>query len=97
MLSINGNNAENVVHADGVPVRLTGAEFDVLAIIASKPDAIHSQGSILRELYDDRDMPEPKIVDVLVCKARKKIAAATDGKAYIFTVWGKGYSLRKQH
>lgn len=89
--------SNGLVTADGIPVRVTNAELDVLSVIASRPDAIHSQASILAALYDADDIPEPKIIDVLVCKARKKIAAATDGKAFVFTVWGKGYSLRKQH
>ncbi len=40
------------------------------------------------------DEPELKIIDVFVCKLRKKLASATGGDNYIETVWGRGYVLR---
>jgi DNA-binding response OmpR family regulator len=40
------------------------------------------------------DEPELKIIDVFVCKLRKKLADATGGSHYIETVWGRGYVLR---
>ena len=40
------------------------------------------------------DEPELKIVDVFICKLRKKLALATGGESYIETVWGRGYVLR---
>jgi len=40
------------------------------------------------------DEPELKIIDVFICKLRKKLAAATHGKHHIETVWGRGYVLR---
>jgi two-component system cell cycle response regulator CtrA len=41
------------------------------------------------------DEPEIKIIDVFVCKLRKKLASASNGKDYIETVWGRGYVLRE--
>jgi two-component system cell cycle response regulator CtrA len=41
------------------------------------------------------DEPELKIIDVFICKLRKKLASATGGKNYIETVWGRGYVLRE--
>jgi two-component system cell cycle response regulator CtrA len=40
------------------------------------------------------DEPELKIIDVFICKLRKKLAEATGGANYIETVWGRGYVLR---
>lgn len=40
------------------------------------------------------DEPELKIIDVFICKLRKKLSTATDGENYIETVWGRGYVLR---
>ncbi len=40
------------------------------------------------------DEPEEKIIDVFICKLRKKLALATEGANYIETVWGRGYVLR---
>jgi two-component system cell cycle response regulator CtrA len=48
-------------------------------------------------LYGGMDEPEIKIIDVFMCKLRKKLAAASNGKDYIETVWGRGYVLREPH
>ena len=40
------------------------------------------------------DEPDIKIVDVFVCKLRKKLAEASGGLDYIETIWGQGYMLR---
>ena len=48
----------------------------------------------LNHLYGGMDEPELKIIDVFICKLRKKLAAATGGQHYIETVWGRGYVLR---
>jgi len=40
------------------------------------------------------DEPELKIIDVFICKLRKKLAKACDGEQYIETIWGSGYRLR---
>jgi two-component system, cell cycle response regulator CtrA len=49
----------------------------------------------LTHLYGGMDEPEPKIIDVLMCKLRKKLANASNGRNYIETVWGRGYVLRE--
>ncbi|AYF01247.1 winged helix family transcriptional regulator [Paracoccus yeei] len=48
----------------------------------------------LNHLYGGMDEPELKIIDVFVCKLRKKLAAALNGESHIETVWGRGYVLR---
>ena len=48
----------------------------------------------LNHLYGGRDEPEWKIIDVFICKLRKKLALASGGENYIETVWGRGYVLR---
>ncbi|MGZ6022618.1 MAG: winged helix-turn-helix domain-containing protein, partial [Rhizomicrobium sp.] len=49
---------------------------------------------ILNQLYGGMDEPNEKIIDVFVCKLRKKLALETDAEDYIKTVWGRGYELR---
>jgi two-component system cell cycle response regulator CtrA len=49
----------------------------------------------LNHLYGGMDEPELKIIDVFICKLRKKLANASNGKNYIETVWGRGYVLRE--
>jgi hypothetical protein len=53
-----------------------------------------TKAMILRHLYGGVDEPELKIIDVFVCKLRKKLAQATGGNHYIETVWGRGYVVR---
>lgn len=48
----------------------------------------------LNHLYGGMDEPELKIIDVFICKLRKKLSQATGGESYIETVWGRGYVLR---
>ena len=50
----------------------------------------------LSHLYGGLDEPEVKIIDVFICKLRKKLANASGGKDYIETVWGRGYVMREQ-
>jgi two-component system cell cycle response regulator CtrA len=49
----------------------------------------------LNHLYGGMDEPMIKIIDVFMCKLRKKLANASDGKDYIETIWGRGYVLRE--
>jgi two-component system cell cycle response regulator CtrA len=41
------------------------------------------------------DEPLFKIIDVFICKLRKKLTNASGGKDYIETEWGRGYVLRE--
>jgi two-component system cell cycle response regulator CtrA len=50
----------------------------------------------LSHLYGGMDEPETKIIDVFICKLRKKLASASVGKNYIETIWGRGYVMREQ-
>jgi two-component system cell cycle response regulator CtrA len=54
-----------------------------------------NQGNVLEHLYGGMDEPEMKIIDVFICKLRKKLANASGGKDYIETVWGRGYVRRE--
>ncbi len=51
--------------------------------------------AFLNHLYGGMDEPELKIIDVFICKLRKKLEVATDGDNYVETVWGRGYVLRE--
>jgi two-component system cell cycle response regulator CtrA len=49
----------------------------------------------LNHLYGGMDEPQQKIIDVFICKLRKKLAKASKGKDYFETMWGRGYRLRE--
>ena len=81
------------VEAAGKPVHLTGKEYGILELLALRKGSTLTKEMFLNHLYGGMDEPEVKIIDVFICKLRKKIEQAT-GDNYIETVWGRGYVLR---
>ncbi len=75
-------------------VHLTGKEYQMLEILALRKGTTLTKEMFLNHLYGGVDEPELKIIDVFICKLRKKLANAAGGKNYIETVWGRGYVLR---
>lgn len=86
--------AERTVSVDGTSVHLTGKEFGVLELLTLRKGTTLTKDMFLNHLYGGIDEPELKIIDVFVCKVRKKLATASGGENYIATVWGRGYVLR---
>lgn len=82
------------VEAEGKPVHLTGKEYGILELLSLRKGTTLTKEMFLNHLYGGIDEPELKIIDVFVCKLRKKLGQATDGDNYIETVWGRGYVLR---
>lgn len=83
------------VEIDGQPVHLTGKEYAILELLALRKGTTLTKEMFLNHLYGGIDEPELKIIDVFVCKLRKKLSSATGGENYIETVWGRGYVLRE--
>ena len=81
---------------DGQPVYLTGKEYAVLELLALRKGTTLTKEMFLNHLYGGLDEPELKIIDVFVCKLRKKLSSASGGESFIDTVWGRGYVLREQ-
>src|SRR5436853_3979161 len=79
----------------GRPVALTGKEYGMLELLALRLGSTLTKEMFLNQLYGGMDEPEQKIIDVFICKLRKKLANASQGKNYIETVWGRGYVLRE--
>jgi two-component system cell cycle response regulator CtrA len=82
------------VDVDGKPVHLTGKEYQMLELLSLRKGTTLTKEMFLNHLYGGMDEPELKIIDVFICKLRKKLAEATGGDNYIETVWGRGYVLR---
>lgn len=82
---------------EGQPLHLTGKEYGVLELLALRKGTTLTKAQFINHLYGGMDEPELKIIDVFICKLRKKIANATGGEHYIETVWGRGYVLRETH
>src|SRR4051794_18834104 len=79
----------------GQPVPLTGKEYQMLELLALRKGMTISKDMFLSHLYGGMDEPELKIIDVFMCKLRKKLAAVSDGGEDVETVWGRGYMLRE--
>src|SRR5271165_2353304 len=82
------------VSVDGTPVHLTGKEYAILELLVLRKGMVLTKEAFLNHLYGGIDEPEMKIIDVFICKLRKKLAMANTGQHYIETVWGRGYVLR---
>jgi two-component system cell cycle response regulator CtrA len=83
-----------MVEVDQQSVHLTGKEYGILELLSLRKGTTLTKEMFLNHLYGGMDEPELKIIDVFICKLRKKLSAATDGENYIETVWGRGYVLR---
>ncbi len=79
------------VAAAGVRIGLTVKEYEIFELLLLRRGSTLTKGALIEHLYNGMDEPEQKIIDVFVCKLRKKLFAATHGVNYIKTVWGLGY------
>jgi two-component system cell cycle response regulator CtrA len=81
------------VTVSGKPVHLTGKEYQMLELMALRKGSLITKEIFLNHLYGGMDEPEIKIIDVFICKLRKKLDAAGGWGDLIGTVWGRGYVL----
>jgi two-component system, cell cycle response regulator CtrA len=88
------NLDSRTVEVDGKPLHLTGKEYGIIELLSLRKGSTLTKEMFLNHLYGGMDEPEVKIIDVFICKLRKKLQDATDGDNYIETVWGRGYVLR---
>ena len=82
------------VEVDSARVHLTGKEYAMLELLSLRKGTTLTKEMFLNHLYGGMDEPELKIIDVFICKLRKKLSHACSGDNYIETVWGRGYVLR---
>jgi len=82
------------VEVDGQPLQLTRREYGILELLSLRKGTTVTKAMFLHHLYSGMDEPEPKIIDVFLCKLRKKLSRATGGESYIETLWGNGHVLR---
>jgi two-component system cell cycle response regulator CtrA len=82
------------VDVDGKILHLTGKEYAILELLCLRKGATLTKDMFLNHLYGGMDEPELKIIDVFVCKLRKKLMEALNGECYIETIWGRGYTIK---
>ena len=88
------NLDSRTVAVDDRTLHLTGKEYGIIELLSLRKGTTLTKEMFLNHLYGGMDEPEVKIIDVFICKLRKKLADATEGSNYIETVWGRGYVLR---
>lgn len=86
--------ARNMVSVAGKPVSLTRKEYQILHLLAMRKGTVLNKDAFLNHLYGGVDEPESKIIDVFVCKLRRKLQKAGLSGTQIETIWGQGYVLR---
>lgn len=91
---ISVNLDARTVNIDSQPLHLTGKEYGIIELLSLRKGTTLTKEMFLNHLYGGMDEPEVKIIDVFICKLRKKIEKASGGENYIETVWGRGYVLR---
>jgi two-component system cell cycle response regulator CtrA len=83
------------VEVNNQRVHLTGKEYQMLELLSLRKGTTLTKEMFLNHLYGGMDEPELKIIDVFICKLRKKLKEVTGApNGYIETVWGRGYVLR---
>jgi two-component system cell cycle response regulator CtrA len=83
------------VEINSARVHLTGKEHQMLELLSLRKGTSVTKEMFLTNLYGGMDEPGIKIIDVFICKLRKKLANASGGQDYIETIWGRGYVLRQ--
>ncbi len=89
------NLETRIVELFGQKLHFTCKEYQMMEIFALMKGSTISKEMFLNHLYGGEDEPEIKIIDVFICKIRKKLMDASDGQDYIETIWGRGYTLRE--
>jgi two-component system cell cycle response regulator CtrA len=79
----------------GRDLHLTTKEYQIVELLAMRQGSPITEEMFLNHLYGGMDEPEQKIIDVFICKTRKKLMEASGGRDYIETIWGRGYTLRE--
>jgi two-component system cell cycle response regulator CtrA len=88
------NLEAKTVEVNGNRVHLTQKEYQVLELLSLRKGFPVTKEAFMDHLYGGMNEPKPKIIDVFICKVRRKLAAAAGGDKCIETVWGCGYLVR---
>jgi two-component system, cell cycle response regulator CtrA len=81
------------VEVNGQRIHLTNKEYQMLELLSLPKGTTLTKEMFLNHLYGGMDEPDAKIIDVFICKIRKKLADASGGNEFIETLWARGYTL----
>lgn len=82
------------VAVEGTKIPVTGKEYQILELLSLRKGSTLTKEMFMSHLYGGMDEPDTKIIDVFICKLRKKLTEGTGGQNHIETVWGRGYAMR---
>jgi two-component system, cell cycle response regulator CtrA len=91
---INLDIESRTVDVNGTVLSLTSKEYGILELLMLRKGTPIKKETFISHLYGGIDEPEIKIIDVFVCKLRKKIQDLSGGENYIETLWGRGYAIK---
>lgn len=81
------------VFKDGVEIKLTPTEFDILVLLAENRGKVFSIENIYNSVWKQEFMQSDNTVMVHIRKVREKIEEDPRKPKYIKTVWGVGYKI----
>ena len=87
------NLSRNTASVDGKTLSLPRKEYQILHLLLLRKGTVLSKDTFLNHLYGGVDEPEAKIIDVFICKLRRKLEEAGVENANIETIWGQGYVI----
>jgi len=97
LIEVNGlavNVQTKMVEVGGTRVYLSDKEYKILELLSLRAGKTVTKEMFLDHLYGGLNEPH-EIIDVFICKLRKKLEYASNGKNYIGSEWGRGYVLRE--
>jgi two-component system cell cycle response regulator CtrA len=90
--NISLNQLTNDIRINGTSTHFTGKEYAILALLIRRAGTVVTKELIMDNCYGGRDEPDWKIVDIYICRLRKKLRAVGSSE-HIENVWGRGYML----
>lgn len=75
------------------PLDLTRAEYEILSLLLSKPNAIFSRENIAESCQSINSKGDYKSIDVIIGRLRNKICEDSKKPKYILSARGRGYKI----
>lgn len=88
------NKSTGDVTLNSVPIALTKKEFEVLYLMASRPDAVFTKNELFEKVWGYESFGDTSTLTVHINRIRDKLKEADENADYIKTVWGRGYRFK---
>ena len=81
------------VHWGDMPIHLTRLEYELVEMLMLRAGGMVSRDQIMLQLYAWQDEPDPKIIDVYICRIRAKLSAIGAPDDVLVTSFGQGVRI----